>query len=222
MNFPFPDLNEFIKKYNSSLQTIQSEAIFVRGIELQKEKLSLVDELISEVILLKEEAIIEQIEDKANFLLCLQFACEAMKNELHLIIALKEDEAAKAWDYLIDAQNLVWLSIRNNPFKGEYLTGYAQRLHLYEILLFPQTKLASRGCIVGKTECSICNQPYGDCEHIKGHFYMGKLCNEIIQELISLEEISLVDNPADKKCRIISYSENGKSFDVLTHRELKN
>jgi len=222
MTFPFPDLNEFIKKYNGILQIIQSEAIFVRGIELQKEKILIVDELLSELVLLREKAIAEQIEDKANFLLCLQFACEAMKNELLLIVSLKEDVAAKAWDYLCDAQNLISLSIINNPFKGDYLIGYAQRLHLYEILLFPKMKFASRGCIVGRTECSICGQTYGDCEHIKGHFYMGKLCGEIVQEVISLEEISLVDNPADKRCRIISYSENGKQFDVLTHREIQN
>jgi hypothetical protein len=220
MTFPFDELKEFIDHYNNVLQTVQSKAIFVRGIEQQKEQIPLVDELLAKVVELKNDSISKSNELKANFLLCLQLGCKAMKNELLLIVSLKEDNAAKAWDYLIDAQSLISLSIRNNPFKGDYLMGYAQRLHLYEILLFPKMVFASRGCIVGKTECSICNQPYGKCDHIKGNFYRGEICSEIVQEIIALEEISMVENPADKRCRTVSYNDNGKTYDVLTHREI--
>ena len=146
-------------------------------------------------------------------------AAEGVKYELETIINLKEDKPDIAWTFLIKAQNLVRLSIRNNPFNGDYLLGFSKRLHLYENLLFPSMPFASRGCIVKKSECSICNDFSGDCLHIIGHAYMGEICYNILHEL-DLEEISIVDNPADKGCRIVSYSENGKTFDTFTHREI--
>jgi hypothetical protein len=48
---------------------------------------------------------------------------------------------------------------------------------------------------------------------------MGKMCSRIIKEM-DLEEISLVENPKDKRCRIISTSdEKGNKIDTLTLRK---
>lgn len=221
MPSPFPELDDFIASYDECLFEAEIKCFFVRGIELQEEQIPLLDKLIEENQTLKEQSIKEQNEKKANFLLSLQLVVKAIKNELLFIIALKKDNAAQAWDYLIDAQSLISSSIRYNPFNGDYLLPFAQKLYLYEKTLFPKMVFGSRGCVVGKAECSICHQPYGDCDHIKGHAYMGEVCCEIIHEVISLEEISMVENPADKRCRIISFQENGKEYDVLTQREIK-
>lgn len=220
MTTPFPDLDNFLKKYNSIVSKAQSKAIFVRGIELQKKEIDYLDSLLTKIQRVKRKSIKENNNKKSNFLLCLELCIEAVKNELLLIIALKEDKPDFAWECLITAQNSISLSIRNHPFNGDYLLGYAQRLYLYEQTLFPNMMFASRGCVVGKSECSICNRKYGDCNHIKGYAYMGEICAEIINEIISIDEISLVENPADKRCRIISYNENGKNYDVFTHREI--
>jgi hypothetical protein len=217
---PFPDLENFLKEYNSIVSKAQSKAIFVRGIEFQKKEVDFLDALLKKTQQAKRKSIKEKNNKKSNFLLCLELCIEAVKNELLFIISLKEDKPDFAWECLITAQNAISLSIRNHPFNGDYLLVYAQRLHLYEQTLFPNMMFASRGCVVGKSECSICKKKYGDCNHIKGYAYMGEICTEINNEIISIEEISLVENPADKCCRILSYDENGKNYDVFTHREI--
>jgi len=220
MTTPFPNLNNLLEEYNSIVAEAQSKAIFVRGIELQKKEVDSLEALSNKIEQAKIKSIKEENNDKSNFLLCLELSIEAVKNELLLIIALKEDKPDIAWDCLITAQNLISLSIRNHPFNGDYLLGYAQKLYLYEQTLFPKMMFASRGCVVRKSKCSICKKKYGDCEHIKGYAYMGELCIEITNGIVSFEEISLVENPEDKRCRIISFNENGKNYDVFSLREI--
>ena len=72
--------------------------------------------------------------------------------------------------------------------------------------------------IVKDAECSICGKEYGECDHIKGRAYMGEQCYRIIKEA-DLLEASTVEKPANKLCRIISYTGNdGVKRDVLTWR----
>ncbi|PQJ08964.1 hypothetical protein CJD36_021380 [Flavipsychrobacter stenotrophus] len=221
MKFPFPELVELLDEYNKTLSTAQSKAIFVRGIELQKAQVLEVEKLVDKLEKAKLESIELLNEKKANFLLSLIFAAIAIKEELKLIISLKEDNTDAAWVCLVNAQQLIETAVRIQPFHGQNLMGYGNKLQGYETLLFPSMKFASRGCIVGITECSICNQNFADCDHLKGYAYMGKICSEIIHEIIEIEEISLVDNPADKLCRILSFSgEEGKKLDIFTHREI--
>jgi hypothetical protein len=219
-NNPFPELDEFLKKYNNVVQKAQSKAIFVRGIEIQQEQVERLDELLGEIKKQKDIAINEANNTKANLILCFELCANAVKNELLFLISLKEDKPDFAWQALINAENQISLAIRNHPYNGEYLSGYAYRLYLYEKCLFPEMYFASRGCIVSKSKCSICDDYIEKCDHIKGYAYMGFICFEIIQEIKSIEEISLVKNPADKSCRIISFDEKGKSFDAFTHREI--
>ena len=217
---PFPELNSFLDHYNIAVQKAQSKAIFVRGIEIQQEQVKEIDILLDEIQKQKEIAISETNDTKANLILCFELSASAIKNELLFIISLKEDKPDLAWQALINAQNQIALAIRNHPYNGEYLNGYSYRLYMYEKSLYPEMYFASRGCIVSKSKCSICNEYIEECEHIKGYAYMGQICYEIIQEIKTLEEISLVKNPADKSCRIISYNENGKTYDVFTNREI--
>lgn len=221
MTLPFPELDTFVQEYNEILKIAQSKAIFVRDIDLQREQILILDGLLEKLYSLKDQSIKEGVEAQSNFLLCLELAVEAVIDEFQLIISLKEDKPREAWNYLVSAQNSLSLSILNNPVNGDYLLGYAHRFHLYEKLLFPKMLFGSAGFTVGKTECSICKQSYGECDHIKGYAYMGEICSEIIHEIISVEEISLVENPADKRCLTISFTNNeGKTLDAVTHKEM--
>lgn len=217
---PFPELDLFINEYNAVLQKAQSIAIFVRGVEIQEKQIDILSEFIGEIHRQKGYAIGELNEKKANLILCFELCATAVRNELAMLVSLKKDEPDFAWQSLIDAQHQISLVMRNHPFDGGYLNGYAYRLHMYEKSLFPQMYFASRGCTVSNSECSICGEGIEDCDHIKGYAYMGEICCEIINEIKSLDEISLVENPADKSCRILSFEENGKSIDVFTHREI--
>ena len=44
---------------------------------------------------------------------------------------------------------------------------------------------------------------------------MGKYCVEIPTDIEKLDSVSIVDNPADKKCRISSYG-NSPTTDTMT------
>lgn len=219
-NLPFPELESFIHGYNEILQKAQSVAIFVRGIEIQEKQVEILSDFIEEIKRQKKVAINESNEEKCNLILCFELCATAVKNELHFLINLKNDEPDFAWQALIDAQYQISLAIKNHPFNGNYLTGYAYRLHMYENTLFPGMYFASRGCTVANSECSICGGNMDDCDHIKGYAYMGEICCEIIHEIKSIDEVSLVKNPADKSCRMLSFEENGKSIDIFTHREV--
>lgn len=47
---------------------------------------------------------------------------------------------------------------------------------------------------------------------------MGEMCCRIITEM-DLEEVSLVENPANKHCRTLTIEQNGKKIDIMTLRE---
>lgn len=218
---PYPELNSFITKYNSIVEIAQSKAIFVRGIEIQKEQIEILDSLIHNIIAEKEKAQREKDNIKSNFILCLELCANTVRNELIFITKLKEDEPDAAWDTLINAQNQIAIAIRIHPFNGDYLNNYAHKLYAYEKILFPEMYFASRGCTVSKSKCSICNEPIESCDHMKGYAYMGELCYEIIEKIESIDEVSLVKDPADKRCRILGFPKDGKNYDIFTHRETK-
>jgi hypothetical protein len=83
-------------------------------------------------------------------------------------------------------------------------------------LRFSQTFL-SPGFIVGSQICSICGQEYDDCDHIKGRLYKRKFCVTELRDLQALE-VSFVDDPANKRHRVIAFTEDGVTKDSLTLR----
>ena len=58
------------------------------------------------------------------------------------------------------------------------------------------------------------------CNHIKGKLYNGEMCVRMVTEM-ELEEVSLVDIPANKQCRVLTTTYNGKTVDSLTLREIE-
>jgi len=133
-----------------------------------------------------------------------------------MLVNIKEDKMNEAWGNLVNAQVIYGTVVRNYPFENE--TGYIERLASYEKLLFPNLFFQSAGGIIKKSHCSICNSKYGKCDHLKGKLYNGELCCRIITEM-ELEEVSLVENPANKHCRVLTIEQNGKKIDIMTLRE---
>lgn len=220
MKIPFIELKDLLTEYNVVLHNVQSNTFFTVDIDLQRTEIENIASLLKKMAKEKKRSVKEQNETKANLLLCLEFAANALQEELRMIICLRTDEAGAAWNCLINAQELVAAVIRNHPFGGDYLQGYAHKLQDYETLLFPKMAFSSAGFIVKNSRCSICKSPYANCDHTKGKVYMGKMCTEIIQKIDRFEEVSIVDHPDDKRCRILAYSDGNKHIDVLTHREI--
>jgi hypothetical protein len=50
---------------------------------------------------------------------------------------------------------------------------------------------------------------------------MGEMCCRLISEM-DLEEVSFVDHPANKHCRVITIQSGEKKWDVLTLREVQD
>src|SRR5260370_5588842 len=90
---------------------------------------------------------------------------------------------------------------------ANHLEGYAAHLAALEEHIFPNHGFYSIGEIVKTSECSICGQEYGACDHLIGKPYMGKICNQRVTEY-ELEEVSIVTNPGNKHCRVISFTDD--------------
>jgi hypothetical protein len=212
---------ELLTEFNSLIQVSQNKAIFTRGIEIQKEEMEGLNNYLNDLQNRKLKYISEEREQDANFVLYLEMSTKTIYKELSMLINLKEDRMANAWNDLIEAQILIGNVFRNHPLNADSLKGYIQRLGVYEKLLFPQMTFSSVGGIIKKSECSICGADYDFCDHIKGNFYMGELCCRIIIEM-ELEEVSIVENPANKGCRALSIQDkNGVYVDIMTLRKTK-
>ena len=212
-------INEITSEFNKVIAVAQNKSIFARGIEIQKEEIEFLEKYKNKLSLLKTIFIENQLEYESNLVFCFEESVRTIQLELTMIVNLKEDKMDIAWDNLVDAQVSASIVVSNYP-DGQDLEGYLDKLRSYEIILFPKMMFASIGGIVKKSECSICKDSHGKCNHIKGKLYMGEMCCRIITEMI-IEEGSIVENPANKHCRVLSVStiENGE-VDVLTLRKI--
>jgi hypothetical protein len=213
------DTNSIIEDFNRIIEKAQNIAIFSRAIEIQLEEIDVLkfyDEALQSI---KEKFIFSKDEENANQILCVQYLTRTIMHELSFLVCSKQDKMDEAWDNLVHAQILVQNVVRNQINNANNLTNYIERLHFYEALMFPKMKFSSIGGIVIENECSICGKDYEECDHLKGKFYMGEMCCKIIKKF-EPEEVSLVDNPANKMCRIITITnDNGENIDVLTLRK---
>ena len=207
-----------INEFNEMAAIAQRKAFITVGIEIQKAEIEIINNYLNELTDLKKEFVARKLENEANLIFCLGNSLRVLQCELEMLIYLKEDKMAEAWDKLVDAQAIFGNVIRNYPFETNSLAGYQQRLSDYEKLLFPKLFFQSVGGIIKKSQCSLCNDDYDKCDHIKGKLYMGEMCCRIIVEQ-TLEEVSLVENPANKHCRVLTIKSNGKTVDIMTLRE---
>lgn len=210
------EFDEFIERYNEVISEISKFCFYTRAIEFQKSALNTLDELSKECEEFKVLAINNEDEDKANALLSLEILINVIQSELKMWIELKEDRPDKAWNFLIQAQYSLASAIRVHPILNNSIS-LMNKYALLENIIFPPQQFLSSGGILRESKCSICGEDYEECEHIKGKPYMGKMC---VQEIlkIDMQEVSVVDEPADKRCRIYSFSDEGGMRDILTWR----
>lgn len=211
--------NLLISEFNEIVSISQKKAFITIGIEIQKEEIETIQKYLKELSDLKKEYVNRQLENEANLVYCIENSLLAIAYELQMLVNIKEDKMDEAWDNLVRAQVIYGTVISNSNFQDESNQIYLSRLEQYEKLLFPNLYFQSVGGIIKQSHCSICNEKSGKCNHIKGKLYYGELCTRVITDIV-LEEISLVENPANKHCRVISIEQNGKKIDILTLREI--
>lgn len=210
--------NLLIKEFNEMAQVAQRKAFITVGIEIQKEEIVTLTNYRSELKELKQQFVERNLENEANLIYCIDNSLLAVQYELQMLVNIKEDKMREAWGNLVNAQVIYGTVVRNYPFELETTNGYVERLEAYEKLLFPKMFFSSVGGIIKKSNCSICKESYGKCNHIKGRLYNGELCVREISEM-ELEEVSLVDVPANKHCITLTTTINNKTVDLITLRE---
>ncbi len=210
--------NLLINEFNEMAAISQKKAYITVGIEIQKQEIKVLANYREKLNDLKKEFVKRKLENEANLVYCIDKSLLSLQYELEMLVNIKEDRMNEAWENLVNAQVTYGNVMRNNPCEFQAPNGYMERLANYEKLLFPNLYFQSAGGIIKKSHCSICGENFNKCDHIKGRLYMGELCYRIITEM-DLEEVSFVENPANKHCRILAIESNGKTIDILTLRE---
>lgn len=185
------------------------------GKEFQQDTIKRLTVFKVKVNVAKTEMIEIKDEKSANALLSLKSIIEALISELEMWVALKEDNPHKAWNLLINAQSKVRTATQASNVVPN-LEKHAEKLHLLEKLLFPPQLYHSLCFVIESEKCSICGKEYGECDHIAGRAYMGKICYRKAVKIKDVKEVSIVKNPADKHARIFMIMVNGVARDALT------
>ncbi len=206
-----------IERFSAEAEEAEALAFIARATELQIEQVQILSDFHGELEMLKSDRISERDEDGANLVLSLECMIEALRAELQMWVELKSERPEEAWDQLVLSQNLTQSAMRAHKF-GQVA---ARRLPYYETIeeiIFPPQMFCSIGAIVGRRECSICKESYDECSHVAGRPYMGRMCSIILRDCERLDEESVVDDPADKRCRVVGFSDSRGFRNKMTWR----
>ena len=210
-------IDAFVSRFNEAIKLGQTLSFITRAAELQEEACHAMTGLCRDAAEIKADVVAGGDEDAANFMLCLECAIGAVLSELKMYLALKRDEPDAAWDLLISAQNAATAAVRAHD-SGEVMNPFLARLAAVEHVVFPPQVFSSAGFHIRRAICSLCNDDYAKCGHLKGRPYMGEFCTMIIAEA-DLQEVSILSNdPNDKRCRVTSFSVKGGKRDRMTWR----
>ncbi len=198
----------FIGEVNACIEEIEVLNNIARDSQLQREACESLNDIAGRVAELKTEAIQSGDEDTANLLLGFECVIKFLKAEIMMWLLLKSDQPDEAWRLLIDAQRAAGDAVRSHQ-GFQHLRAHVERLHEVEKLVFPPQVFTSIGIVVRCRRCSICGEEYGECAHLVGMPYMGRICHTIITELERIDHVAIVSEPANKNCRITSFSVPG-------------
>jgi hypothetical protein len=205
---------ETIEFFNGGIESAEGYRCLSKSSSLQIEQCRALDLLQVNATRFKQVSIQRADEDAANLFLAYECAIGAVRSELLMMIFLKRDMPNEAWDQLVAAQmGCMDASRAHQGFA--HCQQRLEDLNNYEKLLFPPQSFMSAGFISDGLDCSICNTPYAKCPHLRGKPYMGNFC-EIDHRNKRGDHASLVDTPADKRCRVTSVQVREGYMDKLS------
>jgi hypothetical protein len=185
-----------------------------RDSELQKATLDRLQAFLAENSRIKREAIESKDEDFANYCLGLDRVAIALHAEISMWLLLKADDPDEAWRRLITAEIAYGEAIKAHR-SFDAMQDQVERLDKIECLVFPPQVYLSMGTVVRSKICSICQQEYGDCDHIAGKPYWGEICHTILRN-VEPDHIAIVTEPANKLCRIVHFDVEGGQRNRMT------
>lgn len=215
-----PELIEFDATFEATNEKHAAAMPAARHLPLQKAAADAYREVTHEASRLKKKVVERGDEDSAARLLCGVCAAGAMMSTLRLWIAFKEGDMATAWNRTVDAQQAWSGALRAHPI-GRQFRRLAATPFQVETALFPHIAFMSVGMIVRQYECTICGETPGECDHVRGHVYGGKFAGIHVTDA-DLRDTSIVDIPADKRCRVERITMDGVQRDAMTWEIIKS
>ena len=210
------ELTVWIEDFNAKIESVVKFLNITTGFEIQTAAIELLDKVLLTLKERKLAAIQSRNEDLANVILGCECAAKALRCELQMWLSLKREDPHAAWDFLIAAQVASMDAARAHSGLRHW-ARHNERLSRIQEIIYPRQIFMSPGGVVVGARCSICDEDYGDCAHIRGRPYMGEFCRRIIHK-VNLTEVSLVNEPANKLCRVTSIDFDGTLRDTLTWR----
>lgn len=198
-------INEkLINDLNSFIEEQQIFNYITRDTELQKEACIKLSAFSERLAALKSTVLLEGDENAANLILGFECVTQFLRSQITMWILLKAEQPDEAWSHLINAQRAAGDAVRAHP-GFTHLKHHVERLHAIEELVFPPQVFTSMGIIVRRRTCSICGEEYGECTHLVGKPYQGEICHTFITEIERIDHLAIVDNPANKNCRLVEF-----------------
>lgn len=203
-------------RFNEIVGECQVFLFITRDSDLQKQACNKLEDALVEIAAQKASVIAIGDEESANVLLGCECVANALIAEITMWLLLKNERPDEAWERLVAAQGHLSNAIRAHEGFA-HLDPYIERLDAIEHFVFPPQIFLSSGMIVKSQICSICERDYEDCGHIKGRAYMGQFC---VVRLIpsAVDHVAVVDNPANKRCRILKFTAEGGNRNRMTWR----
>lgn len=159
--------------------------------------------IIDEIEKIRQNAILNQNEEEANYCWCLQQIFKIQKGFVSVINDLKNCKYEDAWLTLDNIDIALGyleenfdLTLENDKY---HMVFIGRMIKEYQ-KLFPYCYFFSRECVIKAEVCSICGQPISlrhPCEHKVGKLYMGELC---LRKVVDMEfkAFCIVTDPFDR------------------------
>ena len=131
---------------------------------------------------------------------------------------LMSNKFSDSWSALQDVQDRLRAIYRFTNKPRPLVLSHIERQCWELEKLYPYQVFASVGIIKEEAECSICGKSIDsfECEHIAGELYRGRLAYGVVKRVKQLEEVSLVKNPADKRCTV-QVSDTSEQFNGVAY-----
>lgn len=144
----------------------------------------------------------------ANRILALECVAGCWLEEIEMWVNIEKKEYDEAWDHLISSQDWAESVAVADQFIGEKFSidRRINRLSAIETVVFPEQVFVSPGMVLTTGDCSICDEPYEECNHFKGLAYNGEFCKAKIEQIQSADHLAIVDEPEDKRARVTAPS----------------
>ena len=196
-------VEEFLPKYTEIVQNCENHMFASVDTELKRQSMRNLTGLARREWRLRLEVIRAGDENAANQMLSLQCLTNALRYELKMWIEMDNEQYGTAWDALIDAQRSAESARSAHEMSHACnVNECLSKLEAYEAFLFPPQQFNSPAIFVEKWKCTLCDADYSACDHIAGEPYCGFFCQREPVNILDVREMSLVDDPKDKKARV--------------------